>query len=144
MTQTLEKKCPVLFPWSSDLSVGVAEIDNQHKKLVDMINELNDAMHRGEGKEVLGRILNGLVAYTGSHFKTEESYFVRFGYPEAAQHKQTHADFVAKVSDFSKSFASGKLNVSVEVMAFLRDWLKGHIKGTDKKYAPLFQQNGLK
>jgi hemerythrin len=124
--------------------VGVAEIDGQHKKLIDMINELNDAMRRGEGKDVVGKILNGLVSYAASHFRTEESYFVRFGYPEAAQHKQSHADFVAKVGDFKRDFVSGKLNVSVEVMSFLSNWLKGHIKGTDKKYTAFFHQNGLK
>ncbi len=144
MSLTLEKKPAALIQWNDSLSVGVAEIDSQHKRLVDMINELNEAMRRGEGKDVLGKVLNGLVAYAGSHFKLEENYFVRFGYPEAAQHRQTHANFIAKVNDFTTGFSSGKLNISVEVMCFLSDWLQKHIKGVDKKYGPFFNANGLK
>lgn len=132
-----------LITWSDAYSVNVAEIDQQHKKLVAMINDLNDAMKQGKGKDLLGGIVNDLIRYTATHFKTEESYFDRFGYPEADSHKEAHAAFVQKVSEFKAGFETKKLSLTIEVMRFLSDWLTGHIQGTDRKYGPFFNANGL-
>jgi len=133
-----------LFQWDDSLSVNVAEIDGQHQKLVAMINNLNEAMKQGKGKDVLGPIVSELVSYAGSHFATEEAYFNKFKYPAAASHKIEHVNFVKKVTEFKSGFDSGKLPLTIEVMNFLKDWLKGHILGTDKKYVPFFNANGLK
>jgi hemerythrin len=133
-----------LIKWDDSFSVKVAEIDRQHQKLISMINELNDAMKQGKGKDILGKIVNGLISYTATHFKTEENYFERFGYPDADQHKKEHIAFVQKVSDFKDGFEKGKLSLSIEVMNFLSDWLQNHIKGTDKKYSQFFNGKGLK
>ena len=84
--------------WDDSFSVKVKEIDAQHKRLVDMLNELYDAMRQGKGKEVLGKIIGGLIEYTDVHFKTEEKYFDKFGYPETEAHKKEHSDFVQKVA----------------------------------------------
>ena len=133
-----------LIQWNDSLCLDIAEIDQQHRKIVDMINELNDAMRQSKGKELLGKILNGLVSYAASHFKTEERYFAQFGYAESDKHKAEHAAFVKKVSEFKQGFDAGKLGVSMQVMTFLSDWLQHHIKGSDKKYIACFQQNGVK
>ena len=133
-----------LINWNDSLSVNVAEIDRQHQKLVSMINELNDAMKEGKGKDVLERIVDGLVGYTETHFRTEERYFEQFGYPDAGSHKKEHSAFVQKISDFKESFQAGKLCLSVEVMNFLSDWLRNHIKGTDQEYSAFFNAKGLK
>ncbi len=130
--------------WTEALSVKIAIIDRQHQKLVSMINELSDAMKQGKGKETLGRILNGLIAYTTTHFKTEEDYFQQYGYPETDSHKREHDAFVKKVSEFKAGFESGKLSVTIETMNFLRDWLKNHILGTDQKYSQFLNEKGLK
>jgi hemerythrin len=133
-----------LIQWNDTFSVKVAEIDQQHQKLVSMINELNDAMKQGKGKDALSKIINGLVSYTVTHFNTEEKYFARFGYPETDSHKKEHAAFVKKVSEFKDGFEKGKISLSIEVMNFLSDWLKNHINGTDKKYSQFFNEKGLK
>ncbi len=133
-----------LIQWDGSFSVKVAEIDQQHQKLVSMINELNDAMRQGKGKDVLGKIINGLISYTATHFNTEEKYFDRFGYPETDSHKKEHVAFVKKVSEFKNGFEQGKLGLSIEVMNFLSDWLKNHIKLTDMKYSKFFNEKGLK
>ena len=133
-----------LVEWTTDLSVNVAEIDTQHRKLVAMINDLNEAMKQGKGKDVAGKIVNDLYSYAGSHFATEEKLFDRFGYPEAPSHKARHREFVKKVSEFKESYESGKLALTVEVMNFLKDWLTSHIRGTDKKYSAFFNEKGLK
>jgi hemerythrin len=133
-----------LIKWNDNLSVNVTEMDKQHQKLIVMINELNDAMRQGKGKEALGKIVNGLISYVGTHFKTEEKYFDQFAYPEANNHKKEHLAFAAKVSQFKDGFAQGKIGLSLEVMNFLSDWLRSHIKGVDKKYGPFFNEKGLK
>lgn len=133
-----------LIQWNDSFSVNVVEIDKQHQKLVEMINALNDAMSQGKGKNVLGNIINELIAYAGTHFKTEEKYFDQFGYPDADRHKKEHSDFTRKVAEFRDGFIAGKFGLSVEVMKFLSDWLQNHIKGVDRKYGPFFNEKGLK
>jgi hemerythrin-like metal-binding protein len=109
-----------------------------------MINELHDAMKSGKGKDVMGRILSGLISYTDTHFKAEEKYFAQFKYPDAAAHMKEHAAFVKKVTEFQIDFEGGRLTVSIDTLYFLRDWLQGHIKGTDKKYSSFFNEKGLR
>lgn len=125
-------------------SVGVKESDLQHKKLVELINSLHDAMKEGKGKDVLARVLQELVKYAASHFATEEKYMTQFNYPGYSAHKAEHESFVTKVVDFQKDFDSGKAVMTLEVMSFLKDWLVKHILGTDKKYGPFFNEHGLK
>ena len=133
-----------LIHWDNSFSVNVAEIDRQHERLVAMINELNDAMLQGKAKEVLGPLINRLFHYAETHFKTEETYFQRFGYPDAESHKREHADFVAKVRDFKGQFDKNLLGLSVEMLIFLSDWWRRHIKVVDKQYGPFFNAHGLK
>jgi hemerythrin len=133
-----------LIQWTDALSVGINEIDGQHKKLVGWINELNEAMREGKGKAVLSHTLMGLGSYTKEHFATEEKYFAKFGYPETDDHIRQHIRFVQKVSDMKKGFDEGRMGLSIEVMNFLSEWLKHHIQGSDMKYAPFFIANGVK
>ena len=130
--------------WNDSLSVGVAEIDKQHQKLVQMINDLHDAMRQAKGNTVLGPLVSGLIDYAGTHFKSEERYFTRFAYPDTDAHKRAHADFVAKVLDFKVKFEANTIGLSMDVMTFLSNWLQAHIKGEDKKYTACFNANGLK
>lgn len=124
-----------LITWSAMLSVGVTEIDDQHKKLIDLVNQLNDAMHAGKGKEALTPVLAELIRYTQYHFGTEDRLMARHGYKEAPAHKAEHAKFVAEVTAFKAKFDKGNAMLSNELMAFLRDWLSKHILSTDKKFA---------
>ncbi len=133
-----------LVTWNDNLSVNVEEFDRQHKKLIALINELNDAMSVGKGKDVLVKIVNDLVKYTVTHFKAEEKYFAQFRYPDTFNHRIEHLAFIRKVANFKNEIESGKLPLTVEVLSFLSDWLKKHIMGTDKKYSQFFNENGLK
>lgn len=133
-----------LIKWDDSFSVDVTKIDQEHKKLVEMVNELTDAMKAGHGKDVLGNILDGLISYTASHFQTEETYFQQIKYPLAAEHKKEHVTFVEKVTEFKKEFDEDRAVVSVSVLQFLSKWLQNHIKGTDQKYTSFFHENGIK
>lgn len=140
--QTTEKT--KLIEWDETFSVNVAKIDGQHEHLVDLINELHSHMSRGQGKAVIGKTLDELIDYAASHFTTEETYFDLYRYPGTISHKKEHAMLVDKVVAFRSDFTNGKTSVSIEVLTFLRDWLRDHIKGSDKKYGPFFNSKGLK
>lgn len=129
--------------WTDELSVEIEEIDEQHKKLVNMINDLSYAMSKGKGRDVIESILSGLTDYTLEHFSNEENYFKRFGYSGSLKHKREHKDFVDKITQFQCDYKSEKVMLSLEIMNFLKDWLQSHIKGSDKEYIRCFKENGL-
>lgn len=133
-----------LMSWKDEYNVNIAQIDQQHKKLVDLINALNDAMSKGKAKDVLDKILNDLVSYCANHFKVEEQLMQANGYPEYAEHKEKHDKMTAKVLSLKKEVAAGKKMISLEVMSFLEQWLDKHILGTDKKYGPFLNAKGVK
>jgi hemerythrin len=133
-----------LINWNDRLSVKVAVIDLQHQRLISMINELADAMSQGKGKGIVGGIIERLIYYTGTHFKTEERYFDRFAYPDAEAHKKEHAAFVEKVLDYKQRFSTQEGMLSVDVINFLKDWLYHHISKTDRGYSRFFNDHGLR
>lgn len=126
--------------WSEKFLTGVKEADEQHKKLVEVVNELYEAMKQGKGKEVLDKILDELVKYADYHFSTEETLMSKYGFPELAAHKKEHENFKVKIKEFLEKKAKGEVTLSIEVMNFLKEWLVKHIMGTDKKYGPFLQQ----
>jgi hemerythrin-like metal-binding protein len=124
-----------LIEWNKDYSVGIEKFDNEHKKLIEIINKLNDAMKAGKSKEVLNDIISSLIRYTQTHFKNEEDFFKSSNYPEAQSHSNSHKSFVLKVADFEKRFKSNQIGLGVDVMNFLKDWVVNHIQKEDKKYS---------
>lgn len=133
----------VLINWDASLSVDIIEIDSQHKQLVAMINDLHQAMLEGKSRDVLGKIIINLLGYAKEHFGTEEKYFERYQYPEAEPHKKEHALFVQKVNTFKEDFEQGRIGLSIEVMDFLSQWLKQHIKDVDKRFGPFLKSKGV-
>ena len=135
---------PQAIAWSAKYSVGIAQVDAEHQKLVGLVNDLNAAMMEGRAKTVLDRIFDQLIAYTTSHFAHEEGLMRLYSYPEFAQHKADHDKLVKKAKELQAEFHSGNVTISLEVMSFLRDWLVGHICGVDKRYTAHLQAAGLK
>ncbi|WP_292468633.1 bacteriohemerythrin [Methanolobus sp.] len=132
-----------LVTWSDKFSMQIKEIDDQHKVLVRMINELHDAMKQAKGKEASIKIIDKMAEYMQFHFSTEEKYMQRFAYPDYMAHKQEHVKFVEQGVQFRQDFDAGKAGLSYDVMNFLMDWLVNHIQESDKKYAPPFIENGV-
>jgi len=124
-----------LFEWSDDYSVKVPSIDQQHKKLVGMLNELHDGMMGGAGTAHLEGVLSGLIDYTAYHFAHEEELFATHGYPQAEEHTAEHKALVGQVVDYKRKFDAGEVSLNMELMMFLKDWLIKHILGSDKAYS---------
>src|SRR5512145_1470410 len=128
-----------LLNWTTDLSVGVNEIDDQHKQLIGFMNSLHDSMKAGQAKQALDKTLQELADYTVYHFQAEEKYMQKFRYPGYPAHKMKHDAFVRKVTDFQKDYQAGKLGLSIDLMNFLKDWVTTHIRETDKQYSETFR-----
>jgi len=134
-----------LLTWGPMFSVGVKEIDDQHKTLIDLANRLNDQMTSGKGgKEVLDKIFNELVAYTVSHFAMEERLMAKHSYSASDAHKDAHKKLVATVADLKKKHEQGENVLTSQVMTFLRDWLTKHILNTDRAFGRELNQKGVK
>jgi len=105
-----------LIQWSNQLSVGIASIDEQHKKLVNMINVLNDALEEGQTNEVLGKIFDSLAVYTVKHFGYEEELFAQHGYGASSEHKLEHEALLKQVGDLQQKMQDGYFIVSVVLL----------------------------
>lgn len=121
-----------LLEWSEDLTCYIGEIDDQHKRLLEILNELHKAMIMGRGQKVLREIIDELADYTLYHFSTEERYMKIGPYPELEKHLQEHSEFIAQISKFKAQYEQGKLGLSIKVLRFLSQWLSCHIKVSDK------------
>ncbi len=119
--------------WQTDYQVGVAEIDNQHRRLVEMVNSLHEAMRSGPGKTLVPRILDELVEYTVSHFSTEERFMQETRYPEYPLYKRQHEELTRQVLQIKAEIDRGSPVNTIEVMNFLKVWLVHHILASDKK-----------
>ena len=133
----------LLFPWSETYSVNIGIIDMQHKNLVNLINDLHQAMVSGQGKQHLGKILSSLIKYTQVHFKTEENLMHSHQYPELEPHAAEHDRLTKTVLDFQAKFQRNEVGLTIEVMDFLKDWLSKHILGADKQYGPFLNARGV-
>lgn len=137
-----EEKKAVLMEWSDALKIGIESIDKQHEKLVGLLNDLYEGFQSGHGRDSVGRVLDGLIDYTATHFKYEEDIFNRIGYAEMAAHKKEHEALVARVLEVQKKYRAGEM-LTQEVMAFLKGWLEHHILGTDRRYVPSMRNSGI-
>jgi len=133
-----------LLEWDDSYSVNVLKIDTQHKRLISIVNELNDAMAEGRGKDILSNTLARLINYTKEHFRDEEQLMSDQGYPDFKKHQAEHIRLTEQVIQFQKEYEDGSIAITIKMMRFLRDWLSNHIKGTDKKYGPYLNERGIR
>src|SRR5512140_1784319 len=120
--------------WQPDYDTGINIMDQQHHRIVDLINQFHDAMSVGKGKEKAGTVLDALVHYTQSHFAAEEALMAQHGYPELDAHRKKHHDLLAEVQRFREQQQAGKIGINLSIATFLSNWLVQHIQGTDRKY----------
>ena len=132
------------FEWKDDYSVGVNKIDKQHEKLVGYLNELDESMKAGKGKDSLGVVLNGLVEYTKTHFTTEESLLKLHKFPGFEEHKKKHIKMTEHVLSLNRKYASGEISNPIQITNFLKEWLAKHILETDKLYGPFLNGKGVR
>ena len=119
--------------WSSALSVQVDEIDEDHRRLVELFNLLNHAVVEGEAPNYIEALLEELISGTVWHFRHEERLMLKYGYPDYQEHKREHQDLIDSVEALQQKFAQANKQLSSEDIEFLEHWLTEHILVTDMK-----------
>lgn len=131
--------------WSNELSVGVDAIDNQHKSIFAMANNLFDAMESGHGKEEVADTIAFLRKYISEHFCDEEELMINCNFPGYAEQRKEHKQFLAKYlileAEFEEKGASS--HFVVETQLFLSSWLINHINKSDKALGEFLKEHTL-
>jgi hemerythrin len=131
--------------WRDSYSVGIRELDNQHRRLLDLINELDELVadqQESASKTKCYAALNALVKYAESHFITEEGYLQKYAFPKYDLHKTEHDSFVEKVFAMNQKLEKGDPYSLFEIVRFLKDWYKSHILGIDQGYKEFLAEKG--
>ncbi len=121
--------------WTSNLSVGVNSIDQQHKTLFEKADQLFEAGRNNKSREFISELLDFLDDYTRQHFHSEEIYMKSIGYPEYDNQKKMHTDFISALAKLKKDFqeSGGNILVILNANQIVADWLLKHISVEDKK-----------
>ncbi|MEW6720442.1 MAG: bacteriohemerythrin [Thermodesulfobacteriota bacterium] len=132
-----------LIQWNDEYSVKVRQFDNQHRKLIDIVNQLHDAMKCGKGSQIMNNVLASLAGYTQAHFSEEERLMRLHGFPGFVAHKRAHDQLVERIREFQRQAEADGSAITLGVMVFLKDWLVRHIQGEDVKYGPYLNMKGV-
>ena len=129
--------------WDTSYDLGIEYVDKQHRRLVELINELYHAClgEKGELEEKFKHVMKELVEYVMIHFKDEEKIMEEINYPNIKEHKQHHENFVKKILQSVNDYRNGKQFVPNTFVRFLRDWLFNHILISDKEWAKFYFAN---
>lgn len=130
--------------WKDEYSVGINSIDQQHKKLINLINQLQTAVNYSTGEEFEREALDELVNYTKTHFSYEEDVMEQNGYPDFDAHKSQHVRMIKKVEEVLAEYEKDRDTAMENALSFLREWLINHINGTDKEYSRFLIGKGVK
>jgi hemerythrin len=129
--------------WTPALQIGIAEIDEQHHKLIDLLNELQRlATEKTISFQDVDDVFDQLERYIATHFRDEEALMVRISYEFLAQHKQEHADLARQLAQHRKAFSQGALEVQAFYEWLLR-WLMKHIAGSDSLIALFLKRQAI-
>ncbi|MCK9211495.1 MAG: bacteriohemerythrin [Candidatus Latescibacterota bacterium] len=131
------------FKWNDNYNIGFKLIDDQHKILISIINDLYDAQRHGLLQSTISETLDKLSDYTVYHFSYEKELFAQHAYPKAAEHLEEHDYFVDKVKDLQLELSKGSIVLSLKTMDFLKDWTITHILGSDKEFGEFVKQREL-
>ena len=130
--------------WKEEYSVGIEEIDKDHKKLINLLNQFTTAYDYAMSESYEREALNDLVDYTKYHFEREEALLQANDYPEFEDHKAQHQKMIQQVNDFVNLYNAEGHKAMAEISDFLSNWLINHIQGSDKEYASHLISKGVK
>lgn len=127
--------------WRKDIEIGIEKVDNQHKKLITLINELYNSYIKKTHKDKVIETISSLKEYSIYHFNTEEKIFDEKKYPHKAEHVAEHEKFITKISEFCEKYEKQEGVLTLRLLMYLQKWVLDHIKKEDKKYAQFLKEN---
>ena len=129
---TQQKDSSQMFQWKDTYNTGITLMDQQHQRLVDLINQLFHCMKDGGDRMMVGEIIDELVNYTITHFRAEEEMLKKHDYPDLEAHQVIHKNFVDKIASFAERLREGERMPPTDIFNFLKDWLVSHIEKQDR------------
>jgi hemerythrin-like metal-binding protein len=123
--------------------VGISIIDEEHKKLIGLLNKAIFVKEHNDNPEEIREVLREMIKYFHTHFATEETYMKKFNYPDYQGHEEEHRDFTIETIAYQDKLIEGDFQIANEIIEYLKWWLVNHIQVTDKKYVVCFNENGL-
>lgn len=123
------------FSWNEKFSVSMELMDYQHQHMLNLLNKLDDAIHRKSDEDIVGMAITSLTTYAMVHFGSEESVLEACNYPDIDRQRREHRFFVQQVKEMEASHQGNNPLHLTSVLSFLRDWFIHHIIREDKKYA---------
>ncbi len=130
--------------WDQSLSVGVTEIDREHRQIMGVFNLFISNPEANVQSETISEILHRLAQYSQSHFKTEEELMTKHGYPDLESHKKSHIEFKEKMLEFCQGAMNYKETLPTELFHYIKNWFYKHIREEDMKYVSFFKEQGAK
>jgi len=117
-----------LLTWNNKYSVGVQTLDDQHKGMVGVLNELHAGMMKGQAQ----------------HFALEERMMSEARYAGLAEHRSKHQELIGKLGNFMERYRKCDPTMYVQLLNFLRDWFNDHMQKEDQEYRPSLKANGVR
>jgi hemerythrin-like metal-binding protein len=133
----------ICVEWIDRFNLGIHEIDDQHKRLVSIMNKICSALNKGFGDGAVGDALDEMADYAKTHFTLEEKYFDAFHYPKTEEHKAWHREFNAKVQSLQEQLKFGKKSLAIDTISFLGGWFIDHTQTFDRDYVATFKTHGV-
>ena len=133
-----------IINWKNEFSVGIKEMDEQHKKLLGMINRLVEEQHTLTDPKTIAELLTEMTDYAQVHFRAEEYLMAEYGYDQKTRQEEQHEAFIAKTISFYSATDIGPNILSAALLDYLGNWLVGHILREDMRYKEFFRSKGLR
>lgn len=133
-----------LITWSGKYSVGVKNLDDQHKEVINLLNELHAAMLKGQAQSLAGELLPKIQRHAREHFSTEERLMESTKYAGIAEQRTEHSALLAKIDEYAARHKRGDSAVYLELLTFMRGWMTNHMQKIDQKYTVWLNEHGVR
>jgi len=130
--------------WKEQFKIDVQEIDEQHKVLLDIFNQIVTSVEKKNEWQATSSIVDSLIHHAYRHFTTEERYMIKHMYPDLPVHIDKHLDFIKKVTTMTQEVKANSPDKQREMVTFLAKWYYDHVLVTDKKYSQYLDNKGIK
>ncbi len=144
MSATTDRNTTNLIEWTTEFSVGVVVLDEQHKRMIAVINSLARQSGTTVDSEVVSEALTRMAEYSNIHFTEEEWLLREYGYPDLAAHKAEHKEYIERMVKFCDATSLRVDSVPDRLLHFLKEWWVKHILVEDRKYKEFFEAQGVR
>jgi len=140
-----------LLKWDDEkMGLGIKKIDEQHKELLNIINQLSYSINKNSQKKDILTIIDKIIDYVEYHFNMEEKLFDQFQYEESQKHKNDHIQFSKKFAAIKNKITTDKaylnmsaIDIAEDIFIYMINWFINHITGSDRKYASLLKKHDI-